>query len=91
MPSLPSAFGIIFGFTAAFVIIYGCIRLASETEHTSSNVSRPQPIQLRSVRWDPVVLRRLREQERRNWARDDIESARQEKGGLVVHQSSTGE
>jgi hypothetical protein len=87
MSSALSALGIICGFSAAFVVILGCIRLASQAEHTRINVARPQPVQLRSVRCDPIVLRRLREQERKRWARDDIESARQEKGGWVVHQS----
>jgi hypothetical protein len=67
------------------MIMIGCLRIA-DTARNSSVVARPQPVQLRSVRWNPIVLRRLREQERRSWARDDIESARREKGGWIVHQ-----
>ena len=88
MVSTSAGFAIPFMFLAAFVIIFGCIKLASKAERNGHNAAGPQHVHLRSVRCDPIMLRRLREQERQSWARDDIESARQEKGGLIVRQSS---
>ena len=77
---------VVFGFIGAVAIVIAFLRSAG-TAHNSSVAVRPQPVQLRSVQWNPIVLRRLREQERRSWARDDIESARQEKGGWIVQPS----
>ena len=80
--------GMIFGIVGAALVVFVCFKLGNRKYKKSSAVSRNRPEQLRSVHQNPVVLNRLRGQERRSWARADIESARREKGGFIVQQSS---